>query len=216
MSIFSHICLMITCTQKHFAQLMYFTDYLLPTTKIFFLFYFFNIWRCFLIRQTKFEFVQNWENMNFSSALLSLLKIFCIWEILRNKSFEDLFLILEYMCSACVKCLLLAGKFKGSHYPAQPSILAYPSFKRSDTKPLRCLGSWQHLQSSPSWEVSLSWCSHSTASILSSLVLLSSLLPNKKGQPVGRTEWSIFCHEIRTKECPFKHSDNTWKIKLKK
>lgn len=31
-----------------------------------------------------------------------------------------------------------------------------------------------------------------------------------------RTEWSIFCHEIRTKECPFKHAGSTYKIKLKK
>lgn len=31
-----------------------------------------------------------------------------------------------------------------------------------------------------------------------------------------RTEWSIFCHEIRTKECPFKHAGSTYKIKLQK
>lgn len=27
-----------------------------------------------------------------------------------------------------------------------------------------------------------------------------------------KTEWSTFCHEKRTKECPFKHSGNRYKI----
>lgn len=78
--------------------------------KDFFLFYFFNIWRWFLIRQTKFEFVQNWENMNFSSALLSLLKIFCIWEILALLRIYSLFENICVLLVLSVCCLLENSK----------------------------------------------------------------------------------------------------------
>lgn len=76
----------------------------------FFFFYFFNIWRWFLIRQTKFEFVQNWENMNFSSALLSLLKIFCIWEILALLRIYSLFENICVLLVLSVCCLLENSK----------------------------------------------------------------------------------------------------------
>ena len=56
--IFAHICIMITCTQKHLIQLMCSVTeyYLLPSTKIFFTFTSLVFGGVLLIKQTKYEF----------------------------------------------------------------------------------------------------------------------------------------------------------------